>query len=260
MFQTPLFSIYQVWILIHHHPFVFLYISTISLIQLCKGREGQRVQFSGRVGSRGMGTLDLTVRVLDLSPRVTHSDLNMFFSYCGTIASIQMYRNNDHSQLAFVTFRQPYAYQTALLLNGALIAGRPIRILALQDSSTPPMSYTYTMNNEDQNNKSQGIIIPAMQSVVASKGIEILIGTMDKLEENYKVLEKGRALVQRTRSATEQTAGSRINIGSVILSNNEYISTGAFWLSGVLDKASKCAYELSTMKWDNPTPNSRNQK
>uniref|UniRef100_A0A5B7BIG9 RRM domain-containing protein n=1 Tax=Davidia involucrata TaxID=16924 RepID=A0A5B7BIG9_DAVIN len=189
--------------------------------------------------------MDLTVRVLDLSPKVTHSDLNMFFSYCGTIRSIQIHRNKDQTQLAFVTFRQPYAYQTALLLNGAIIAGRPIRILTFQNAATPPMSYAYRMNNENPNNESQEFI-PAMESALqsmGSKGIEMLNRTKDELEENYKLSEKGKALVEQTARCIDDT----------VIRRNQYISTGAVWLSGVLDKASKYAYELSTKKTGNPT-------
>lgn len=86
-----------------------------------------------------MGTLCLTIEVLDLSPKVTLTDLNIFFSYCGSVDNIQLQRNKNRSQLAFVTFKQPYAYHTSLLLNGAIIVNRPARILALRDSINLPI-------------------------------------------------------------------------------------------------------------------------
>ncbi|PON57008.1 Nucleotide-binding alpha-beta plait domain containing protein [Parasponia andersonii] len=74
---------------------------------------------------------NLTIQVLNLSSRATLADLNNFFSYCGTVENIQMlsHRTKDGSQSALVTFRLPYAFQTALLLNNAILLERPICIL-----------------------------------------------------------------------------------------------------------------------------------
>ncbi|WOL01782.1 binding partner of ACD11 1-like [Canna indica] len=77
-----------------------------------------------------MGALDLAVFVSGISPNATETDLRVFFSYCGTVDGIILQRDEDKSgQSAEVTFRQPYAYETALLLNGADLCGRPICIL-----------------------------------------------------------------------------------------------------------------------------------
>ncbi|RRT65978.1 hypothetical protein B296_00036710 [Ensete ventricosum] len=76
-----------------------------------------------------MGALDLTVKVSNISPKTSRADLIFFFSYCGTVDEIQMHRDGVQSQTATVTFRQPYAFQTALLLNGAPILDRSVRIL-----------------------------------------------------------------------------------------------------------------------------------
>lgn len=60
----------------------------------------------------------------------------------------------------------------------------------------------------------------------------------DMLEENYTIsAARGRAVVEHTASA---------------------ISSGAEWLSEVIDKASKRASDLTTKKTDNP--NYRKQK
>ncbi|KAK9276533.1 hypothetical protein L1049_006067 [Liquidambar formosana] len=193
-----------------------------------------------------MGMINLTVQVLDLSPRVTSADLNMFFSYCGTVDTIQLQRNQDRSQLAFVTFKQPYAFQTALLLNGAIIVDHPVRILALQDSEVPPI--LQNMNNETQNHEKQGLI-PATQAK-ASKGVEMLNQTKDEKKENCEPSEQGRALVNHTRSvicSAERTAG---RVRNAIVSN-ECISNSALWLSGVLHKASKLASGVGTKNRDN---------
>ncbi|URE13677.1 hypothetical protein MUK42_24623 [Musa troglodytarum] len=76
-----------------------------------------------------MGALDLTVKVSNISPKTSRADLILFFSYCGTVYEIQLQRDGVQSQTALVTFGQPYAFQTALLLNSAPILDRSVRIL-----------------------------------------------------------------------------------------------------------------------------------
>ncbi|OAY84969.1 putative magnesium transporter NIPA8 [Ananas comosus] len=60
---------------------------------------------------------DADTEVVNLPLNATKEDLLAFFSYCGTVDKIQLQRDGDQSQKAFVTFRQPYALQIALLLN-----------------------------------------------------------------------------------------------------------------------------------------------
>ncbi|CAK7336011.1 unnamed protein product [Dovyalis caffra] len=187
---------------------------------------------------------DLTVQVLNLSPSVTRIELNTFFSYCGTVEKIELHKDNDQLQFALVTFTQPYAFQTALLLNDAFLGGRPIRILPAQDIEIP------ITGPDIRKNHGSFRIVPAVQAAiqaVALKSIEMLSKTTE-LEENYKLSEKGRILANQTRSTicdAEQAAES-------------YVSAGAMWLSGALDKTSKRVSALGTMKGNGP--NSRNKK
>ncbi|KAK0593267.1 hypothetical protein LWI29_033841 [Acer saccharum] len=201
-----------------------------------------------------MTTLELTIRVLGLAPRVALGDLHTFFSYCGTVDKIQLNRNKDQSQTALVSFKQPFAYQTALLLDDAIFAGQAIRIKPATDVANPP-SPDKLINNKTKNIEVQGLV-PALHTemqVIASKGVEMLKKTKEEIEENYKLTEKSTMLVEQARSlvcATEQAAGY---VGSKIT------NTGANWLSNVLDNASKQAAELGRNRKRN-NPNSRKQK
>ncbi|KAF9618088.1 hypothetical protein IFM89_000039 [Coptis chinensis] len=205
-----------------------------------------------------MAVLDQTVQVLDLSPKVTLGDLNSFFLYCGTVEKILLERKEDQSQLAYVTFRQPFALQTALLLNGAFIMDNRVRILPLRSIESPPVSYN--MHDRTKKNEKQGFI-PIAHSIVqtmTSKGCENLSKAKEVLDQKYKMSEKGRAVTEQTRmaiSATEQTVG---RVGEVIV-NNEHFSASALWVSTVLNKAAKCAAELCSQNKEND-PNSRKQK
>ncbi|XP_021291604.1 protein vip1-like isoform X2 [Herrania umbratica] len=206
-----------------------------------------------------MANPNLTVVVLNLSPTVTLGELTAFFSYCGHVEKILLQgANKDGSQSALVTFRQPYAYQTALLLNDATFAGQPIRVLPKKDFANPPLPHQ--LPNVTENNRIQGNI-PVMQAVVqvmASEGIEKLNQTRDEIGKKYKLSEKSRELMNKTRSAVyaaDQAVSAAEeaarDVATRIL-NTDYIAKGATWMSGVLDKASKYVSELGTRKGCNP--------
>ncbi|BFG15954.1 hypothetical protein CerSpe_022280 [Prunus speciosa] len=177
-----------------------------------------------------MGAGDsMTVQVLNLSPRTTLAELNSFFSYCGTVRQIQLLRVEDQLPYALVTFGQPYAFQTALLLNDAIFEGQPICILPACAIKIPVVSD----GDIDHTQASQGVI---PESNTLRKRKEDL--------EKLKLSEKGRVLMGETRSAIyvfEQAAG---RMGTAIMNNN-YSSTGAARFSDVLDKASR--YGLSQL-------------
>ncbi|XVE92713.1 hypothetical protein REPUB_Repub01dG0123300 [Reevesia pubescens] len=208
-----------------------------------------------------MANSDLTVLVLNLSPRVTFGELAAFFSYCGHVEKIQLQGGNkDRPQSALVTFRQPYAYQTALLLNNATFAGHPIQILPKKDVADLPLPHK--LPNVTENNKIQGNI-PVEQAVVqviASEGIEKLNQKRGELEEKYKLSEKSRVLINKTRlafSAADQAVSAAEEAAREVatrIKNTDYIAIGATWLSGVLEKTSKLVSEFGSRKGNNPNP------
>uniref|UniRef100_A0A6N2M966 RRM domain-containing protein n=1 Tax=Salix viminalis TaxID=40686 RepID=A0A6N2M966_SALVM len=189
-----------------------------------------------------MAQLDLTVQVLNLSPSVTRIELITFFSYCGTVEKIELQKDKDRLQSALVTFTQPYAFQTALLLNDALLGGKPIRILPAHDIEIP---ITGPDISKWQNYGSSRFV-PAVQGAiqtVALKSFEIL-GRTRELEENCncKLSERGRTLAIQSRAAIRDAGQAAEN----------YVSAGAGWLSGALDKTSKSVLELGSVRWNDP--------
>lgn len=74
-----------------------------------------------------MGTPGLTVKVTEISKNATPEDVISFFSYCGTVDDLEFKSSKEGKeavQSALVTFKQPYAFQTALLLNVTKITRR----------------------------------------------------------------------------------------------------------------------------------------
>ncbi|XP_061367100.1 binding partner of ACD11 1 [Gastrolobium bilobum] len=69
-----------------------------------------------------------TAEVTSLSPRATENDVHNFFAYCGVIEHVEMIRSGEYASTAYVTFRDAYALETALLLNGSMILDQCISI------------------------------------------------------------------------------------------------------------------------------------
>lgn len=87
-----------------------------------------------------------TVRVSNVSKQCTETTLKEFFSYSGTIASIELApaaseedATSDDSavQVALVTFEDPTAIDTALMLSGATIMDREVTIEAVGSAMSP---------------------------------------------------------------------------------------------------------------------------
>uniref|UniRef100_A0A1D1YUX8 Protein vip1 n=1 Tax=Anthurium amnicola TaxID=1678845 RepID=A0A1D1YUX8_9ARAE len=205
-----------------------------------------------------MGTSDLTVKVLNISPKVTLQEICTFFSFCGTVDDIKLQRDGDgdgdQPYSAIVTFKQPYAFQTALLLDDALLVDRRVRVSPMENST----SVTGKSQGFGKMKKSQGGITPAPQQsvvqVVATKGQEVLTYARE-LDERYKVRKTGRELTKTAVSTAEQTAS---RMGTAIV-HSSCFSKSALWMAGVLDRASKYAAELGNQKLRDDT-NSRKTK
>eukprot|EP01018_Ginkgo_biloba_P011773 Gb_32242 [translate_table: standard] len=74
-----------------------------------------------------------TVRVTNVSLRATKRDIQDFFSFSGEIDRIELRGDNEHSQVVFVTFKDPQALDTALLLSGATIVDQSVNIHPVED-------------------------------------------------------------------------------------------------------------------------------
>ncbi|KAF8091449.1 hypothetical protein N665_0445s0034 [Sinapis alba] len=67
--------------------------------------------------------------VTNLSPRATEKDVHSFFSHCGIVELVEITGcGGDDALTAYVTFRDAYALDMALLLNGATIVDQTVWI------------------------------------------------------------------------------------------------------------------------------------
>ncbi|KIY61867.1 hypothetical protein CYLTODRAFT_494991 [Cylindrobasidium torrendii FP15055 ss-10] len=66
-----------------------------------------------------------TVNVKNIAPETTEAHLNDFFTFCGTITSIE-YKQDAHA--ATIHFEKPSAAKTALMLNGGSLDGATLDV------------------------------------------------------------------------------------------------------------------------------------
>ncbi|KVI05488.1 binding partner of ACD11 1 [Cynara cardunculus var. scolymus] len=73
-------------------------------------------------------TLEHIVEVTGLSPKATEQDVYTFFAFCGTIEHVDIVRAGEYACTAYVTFKDAYALETAVLLSGATLLDQTVCI------------------------------------------------------------------------------------------------------------------------------------
>ncbi|KAL6143442.1 hypothetical protein ACLB2K_054137 [Fragaria x ananassa] len=69
-----------------------------------------------------------SVEVTSLSPKATEKDVYDFFSHCGAVEHVEIMRSGEYACAAYVTFRDAYALETAVLLSGSRIVDQCVCI------------------------------------------------------------------------------------------------------------------------------------
>ncbi|XVF16587.1 hypothetical protein REPUB_Repub10bG0044900 [Reevesia pubescens] len=69
-----------------------------------------------------------TAEITSLSPKATEKDVHDFFAYCGAIEHVEIIRCGEYACTAYVTFKDAYSLETAVLLSGATIADQSVCI------------------------------------------------------------------------------------------------------------------------------------
>ncbi|KAI5679062.1 hypothetical protein M9H77_10012 [Catharanthus roseus] len=69
-----------------------------------------------------------TAEVTSLSPNATEKDVHNFFAFCGAIEHVEIVRAGEYACTAYVTFKNPHALETAVLLSGATIVDQSVCI------------------------------------------------------------------------------------------------------------------------------------
>ncbi|XP_008812126.2 binding partner of ACD11 1-like isoform X1 [Phoenix dactylifera] len=224
-----------------------------------------------------------TVKVSNISLAASERDIKEFFSFSGDIQYIEMRSESERSQIAYVTFKESQGADTAMLLSGATIADLCVSITPVEDYQLPPEAYKEIpegklSSSESAVRKAEDVVssmlakgfvlgkdalrrarsfdeqhhfMSGASATVASLdrkmglseklsvGTAMVSGKVREVDERFQVSE----ITKSALSAAEQKASSA---GSAIMSN-QYVSTGATWLSTALGMVAKAAGDVSTM-------------
>ncbi|PIN23512.1 hypothetical protein CDL12_03760 [Handroanthus impetiginosus] len=112
-----------------------------------------------------------TVKVSNVSLGATEQDIQEFFSFSGIIEYVEMKSENERSQTAFVTFKDPQGAETAVLLSGATIVDQSVTIALEPDYVLPsgaPASFAAPANNNAGGSAGGSSAVQKAEDVVSS--------------------------------------------------------------------------------------------
>ncbi|EOY01343.1 RNA-binding family protein isoform 3, partial [Theobroma cacao] len=211
-----------------------------------------------------------TVKVSNISLAASQRDIKEFFSFSGDIQYVEMRRETENAQVAYVTFKDSQGADTAMLLTGATIVDLSVNITPVEDYQLPPEALVSNMAEDvmstmlakgfvlgkDAINKAKAFderhhftsnASAAVTSIDQKMGLseKLSIGTavvnekMREMNEIFQVSEKTKSAF----AVAEQKASSA---GTAIMSNR-YVSTGALWLSNAFSAVAKAAEDVGML-------------
>ncbi|CAN4089376.1 unnamed protein product [Withania somnifera] len=224
-----------------------------------------------------------SVKVSNVSLSATEQDIKEFFSFSGDIEYVEMMSENERSQIAYVTFKDPQGAETAVLLSGATIIDQSVTIALEPDYALPYIASAPIKANESPNAAAGGSAIQKAEDVVSSmlaKGfilgkdavnkaktfdekhqltstasakvasLDQKIGLSEKLNlgativnDKVKEMDQKFQVTEKTKSAFAAAEQTVSTAGSAIM-KNRYILTGTSWVTGAFSKVTKAAGEV----------------
>ncbi|XP_028096462.1 binding partner of ACD11 1-like isoform X2 [Camellia sinensis] len=227
-----------------------------------------------------------TAEVTCLSPRATEKDVYDFFAHCGVVEHVEIIRSGEYSCTAYVTFKDAYALETAVLLSGAKIADQHVCISCWGtyiDESDPWNNPSWKLGDE---NSSMFASTPAeaitvaqevvktmvakgyvlgkdaltkakaldesyqVSSTAASKVVELSnrIGLTEKIYSGMEAVKSmdGKYHVSETTMTAASYTGRTAVAAANAVVNSSYFAKGALWVSDVLTRAASVAADLGS--------------
>ncbi|XP_023007523.1 binding partner of ACD11 1-like [Cucurbita maxima] len=223
-----------------------------------------------------------TVRVTNVSLSASEKDLRDFFSFSGEIEFVEMRKDNERSQIAFVTFKDQKGAETSILLSGATIVDQPVSIATAPDYNLPavPASAPLPVSSPSAENAGSGTAGSAMQkaedvvssmlakgftlgkdtlnraksfdqkhqltSTASSKVLSLdqKIGLSEKISVGTTVVNEKVKEMDEKFQVSEKTKAAVNNAGTALMANR-YVSTGASWVTQTFQRVAKAAVEVS---------------
>ncbi|XP_024310335.1 binding partner of ACD11 1 [Brachypodium distachyon] len=214
-----------------------------------------------------------TIKVTNISGSATADNIKEFFSFSGDIEYVEMRRESETSQVAYVTFEEFHGADTALLLSGASISDASVNITPVEDYDLPPEAYTHAELGS-----------PRTPTEAAVKKAEEVVSTMlargfvlskDALkrarsfDDRHQLLSSASARVARLdrrfglsdkftlavrgvdeRLQVSERARGAITTAETIVASSPYASRGAAWVSAAVGAVARAAADVGAMTMD----------
>ncbi|XP_022776570.1 binding partner of ACD11 1-like isoform X1 [Durio zibethinus] len=224
-----------------------------------------------------------TVKVSNISLAASERDIKEFFSFSGDIQYVEMGRETENAQVAYVTFKDSQGADTAMLLTGATIIDLSVNITPVEDYQLPPEALQPNMEKKpavtDSNVKKAEDVMSTMlakgfvlgkdavnkakafdewyhltsNASAAVTSIDQKMGLSEKLSigtavvnEKMREMDERYQVSEKTKSALAVAEHKASNAGTAILSNR-YVSTGASWLSNAFNVVARAAEDVSML-------------
>ncbi|KAF7004448.1 hypothetical protein CFC21_019662 [Triticum aestivum] len=220
-----------------------------------------------------------TVEVTNLSSSASENDLHEFFSFSGPIEHIDLIRSGGYGSTAYVTFKEPYALETAVLLSGATIVDQPVCISRWGQPDEPCNFWdrpTWQVEEEIEYREaltvaqdvvktmlSRGYILSKdalsrarafdeshqLSGSAAAKAAELSrrLGLTDRVSAGVgaiRSVDETYRVTETTKTVTTATGRTAVKVMNTIVTSS-YFSAGAMMVSEALTRAAKAAENLA---------------
>lgn len=173
-----------------------------------------------------------TAEVTSLSPKATEKDVYDFFSHCGEIEQVEIIRLSEYASIAYVTFKNTYALETAILLSGSTILDQCVGISRLEahvDEDDPWNNYIDKVENGSNSavtHTNQFVSTPGEAVTMAQQVVETMIVKGYQLSRD--ALTKAKAFdeshhVSSTAAAKVADLSKRVGLTDKIQSGMETV-------------------------------------
>ncbi|CAN6381469.1 unnamed protein product [Urochloa humidicola] len=225
-----------------------------------------------------------TIKVTNIPLSATAENMKEFFSFSGDIEYVEMRRDSETSQVAYVTFKEFHGADTALLLSGSSMCGDvPVNITPVEDYELPPEAYS---NTEGRTTTSSSSAPPGTPTEAAVRKAEEVVSTMlargfilskdalrraqsfdgrhsrrllssaasldrrlglsDKLTLGTAAARGAARGVDERFQVTERARGAFAAAGEVV-AGSPYASRGAAWVSAAVGAFARAASDVGAM-------------
>ncbi|OMO97803.1 hypothetical protein CCACVL1_04456 [Corchorus capsularis] len=224
-----------------------------------------------------------TVKVSNISLAASERDITEFFSFSGDIQYVEMRRETENAQVAYVTFKDSQGADTAMLLTGATIVDLSVNITPVEDYELPPEALASNMEKKPAVTDSTVRKAEDVMSTMLAKGFflgkdainkakafderhhltsnasaavtsfdqktglseKLSIGTA-VVNEKLKEMDERYQVSEMTKSALAVAEQKASSAGTALMSNR-YVSTGASWLSNAFSAVAKAAEDVGVL-------------